>query len=135
MNPSCIYVPMLVVLNKIDLAGEQYLKTLKSEMPEAIFIAADKGINTAGLKDEIFERLKLMRLYLMPQGRKADLEEPLIIRSGSTVEDVARKLHRDFVRDFRHAKVWGTSVKFPGQKVGLDHVLHDKDVLRLIIKR
>jgi len=26
-------------------------------------------------------------------------------------------------------------VKFPAQKVGLDHVLNDKDVLRLIIKK
>ena len=104
-------------------------------MPEAIFIAADKGINTDELKDEIFERLELIRLYLKPQGKKADLEEPMIIRKGSTIEDVAAKLHRDFVKNFRHAKVWGSSVKFPGQKVGLDHVLNDKDVLRLIIKK
>jgi uncharacterized protein len=135
MDPSCIYVPMLVVLNKIDLAGKEYLDKTRTEMPEAIFIAADKGINTDELKDEIFERLNLIRLYLKPQGRKADLEEPMIIRKGSTVGDVAAKLHRDFVKNFRHANVWGTSVKFPGQKIGLDHVLNDKDVLRLIIRK
>ena len=81
MDPSCIYVPMLVVLNKIDFAGNEYWKR-PIEMPEAIFIAADKGINTDELKDEIFERLNLIRLYLKPQGRKADLEEPMIIRKG-----------------------------------------------------
>jgi uncharacterized protein len=135
MDPSCIYVPMLVVLNKIDLADKEYLEKTRLEMPEAIFIAADKGINTDGLKDEIFERLELIRLYLKPQGKKADLEEPMIIRKGSTIEDVAAKLHRDFIKNFRHAKVWGSSVKFPGQKVGLDHVLQDKDILRLIIKK
>jgi ribosome-interacting GTPase 1 len=128
-------VPMLVVLNKIDLADEEYLEKTRLEMPEAIFIAADKGINTEELKDEIFDRLELIRLYLKPQGKKADLEEPMIIRKGSTVGEVAARLHRDFIRNFRHAKVWGTSVKFPGQKVGLDHVLNDKDVLRLIIKK
>ena len=135
MDPSCIYVPMLVVLNKIDLADEKYLEKTRLEMPEAIFIAADKGINTEELKDEIFDRLELIRLYLKPQGKKADLEEPMIIRKGSTVGEVAARLHRDFIRNFRHAKVWGTSVKFPAQKVGLDHVLNDKDVLRLIIKK
>jgi ribosome-interacting GTPase 1 len=135
MDPSCIYVPMLVVLNKIDLADKEYLEKLKLEMPEAILIAADKGINTEELKDEIFERLELIRLYLKPQGKKADLEEPMIIRKGSTIADVAAKLHRDFIKNFRHAKVWGTSVKFPGQKVGLDHILKDKDILRLIIRK
>ena len=135
MDPSCIYVPMLVVINKIDLAGEKYIEELKTEMPEAMFIAADKGINIEDLKDEIFERLELIRLYLKPQGKKADLEEPMIIRKGSTIGEVAARLHRDFIRNFRHAKVWGSSVKFPGQKVGLDHVLKDKDVLRLIIKK
>ena len=135
MDPSCIYVPMLVVLNKIDLADKEYLEKTRKEMPEAIFIAADKGINTEELKDEIFDRLELIRLYLKPQGKKADLEEPMIIRKGSTVGEVAARLHRDFIKNFRHAKVWGSSVKFPGQKVGLDHVLNDKDVLRLIIKK
>lgn len=135
MDPSCIYVPMLVVINKIDLADKEYLEELQTEMPDALFIAADKGINIEELKDQIFERLELIRLYLKPQGKKADLEEPMIIRKGSTVEDVAARLHRDFIRNFRHAKVWGSSVKFPGQKVGLEHVLKDKDVLRLIIKK
>ncbi|MCQ8904941.1 MAG: TGS domain-containing protein, partial [Methanothermobacter sp.] len=41
----------------------------------------------------------------------------------------------DFVRKFRHARVWGSSVKFDGQKVGLEHVLNDEDVLRIIIKK
>ena len=104
-------------------------------MHDEMFIAADKGINVDELKDEILERLQLIRLYLKPQGKKADLEEPMIVRQGSTVGDVAARLHRDFVRNFRHAKVWGSSVKFPGQKVGLEHVLYDEDILRLIIKK
>lgn len=63
------------------------------------------------------------------------MEEPLIVRKGSTVENVAQRLHRDFVRNFRHSKVWGKSVKFPGQKVGLEHVLEDQDILRIIVKK
>ncbi|MEE3418834.1 MAG: TGS domain-containing protein, partial [Methanosphaera sp.] len=56
-------------------------------------------------------------------------------RKGSTIEDVAHKLHRDFVKNFKYAKVWGKSVKFPGQKVGLEHVLEDHDIVRIIIKK
>jgi ribosome-interacting GTPase 1 len=83
----------------------------------------------------MFNLLKLIRIYMKPQGQKADYDEPMIVRKGSTVEDVAGRLHRDFLRNFRHAKVWGSSVKFPGQKVGLEHVLKDKDLLRIIIKK
>jgi hypothetical protein len=104
-------------------------------MPDALLVAADQGLNIDKLKDKIFNILKLIRIYLKPQGRKADYKEPLIIRNRSTVGDVALKLHRDFVRNFRQARVWGSSVKFPGQKVGLEHVLHDEDVLRIIVKK
>ncbi len=135
LDTSCCYIPMLLIVNKIDLAGEEYLQKLKLEMPDAIFVAADQGLNIDELKEEIFKKLKLMRIYLKPQGRKADYNEPLIIRNGSSVEDVALKLHRDFVRNFRQARVWGSSVKFPGQKVGLEHVLQDEDVLRIIVKK
>ena len=132
MEGNRMYIPAVVVLNKIDLADKDYLEEVKKQNPNALFISADKGINVDELKEEVFQRLKLIRIYLKPQGRKADYEEPLIIKDGSTVIDVCGKLHRDFARKFRHAKVWGTSVKFAGQKVGPDHVLHDQDVLRII---
>ena len=135
LDTSCCYIPMLLVINKIDLSDEEYLKKLKHEMPEAIYIAADRGYHIDLLKEKIFDELELIRIYLKPQGKKADYAEPLIVRKGSTVEEVALKLHRDFVRNFRQARVWGASVKFPGQKVGLDHELLDEDVLRIIIKK
>jgi len=135
LDNSIVYIPLLLVVNKIDLAESSYLEELQEKMGDALYIAADKGMMIDELKEEIFDHLKLIRIYLKPQGKKADMEEPLIVRKGSTVEDVAGKLHRDFLKNFRHAKIWGNSVKFPGQKVGLEHVMEDKDVLRLIIKK
>lgn len=135
LDNSIVYIPLLLVVNKIDLADASYLGELQEKMGDALYIAADKGMMIDELKEEIFDHLKLIRIYLKPQGKKADMEEPLIVRKGSTVEDVAGKLHRDFLKNFRHAKIWGKSVKFPGQKVGLEHVMEDKDVLRLIIKK
>jgi len=135
MDASCCYIPMLKVVNKIDLVDDDYLAELKTEMPDAIFVSADKQMNMDGLRREIFENLELIRIYLKPQGERTDYNEPLIIRKGSTVEDVANRLHRDFVRNFRHARIWGSSVKFDSQKVGLDHTLEDEDVLRIIVKR
>jgi len=135
LEPNRAYIPMTIVVNKIDLATEEQLMELRKKLPEAMFVSANEGIMMDELKERIFKDLNLMRLYLKPQGKKADMDEPLIIRNHSTIEDVAHKLHRDFVKNFKYAKVWGNSVKFPGQKVGLDHVLEDHDIVRIIIKK
>ena len=135
LEPNRAYIPMTIVVNKIDIATEEQLAKLREKLPNALFVSADDGIMMEELKERIFQDLDLIRLYLKPQGKKADMDEPLIIRRGSTIEDVARKLHRDFVKNFKYAKVWGDSVKFPGQKVGLDHELQDHDIVRIIIKK
>lgn len=135
MEANRAYIPAITVINKIDLVDESYLNHIKHEFPDALLISADRNLNIDELREEIFNRLGLIRIYMKPQGQKADYSEPLIIKEGSTVGDVCQKLHRDFVRKFRHARVWGSSVKFDGQKVGIDHVLNDEDVLRIIIKK
>ena len=66
---------------------------------------------------------------MRPKGGKTDYKEPLIIRNGNSVLDVCNKLHRKLKKDFRYGLVWGKSVKFGGQRVGLNHVLLDEDVL------
>lgn len=135
MEANRAYIPAITVINKIDLVDESYLNHIKQKFPHALLISADRNLNIDELREEIFNRLGLIRIYMKPQGQKADYSEPLIIKEGSTVGDVCQKLHRDFVRKFRHARVWGSSVKFDGQKVGIDHVLNDEDVLRIIIKK
>ena len=66
--------------------------------------------------------------------KKADLGEPMILRKGNTLRTMCERLHKDFVMNFRFAKVWGKSVKYEGQKVvKLDHFLADGDVVELHI--
>ncbi|KZX16227.1 OBG GTPase family GTP-binding protein [Methanobrevibacter filiformis] len=129
------YIPAVVLLNKVDLVNDSYLEELKKYIPDFVPISAEEKQNIQYLKDVIFGNLNLMRIYLKPQGKKADMEEPLIVKSNSTVIDIASRLHREFAKNFRHAKVWGKSVKFPGQKVGADHILEDEDIVRFIIKK
>jgi len=76
-----------------------------------------------------------MRVYMKPQGKEADLREPLIVREGSTVGEVCDSIHRDFRRKFRYGNVWGASASFPGQKVGLSHTLRDGDVITIVVRR
>lgn len=132
-----VYVPAFIAINKVDLVDvatqEEIRKVIVNEIGvEPLMISAHSGFHMDDLKDEIYEKLGFMRVFLKPQNGVADLEEPLIIRTGSSVADICRKLHRDFISRFRYARVWGRSVKHPGQRVGLPHKIIDSDVLSII---
>mgnify|MGYP003873088611 FL=1 len=133
-----IYSEAVVVLNKVDLASEKDLEKAKSMLPEGwpvLPVSAKTGQGIEEMKDFIFDNLNFMSIYLKPQGQEADLVEPLIVKNTSTVRDVCVKLHRDFERKFRYARVKGPSAKFDWQRVGLDHLLMDEDLLTIIVRK
>jgi len=133
-----IYSEAVVVLNKVDLASEKDLEKAKSMLPEGwpvLPVSAKTGQGIEEMKDFIFDNLNFMSIYLKPQGQEADLIEPLIVKNTSTVRDVCVKLHRDFERKFRYARVKGPSAKFDWQRVGLDHLLMDEDLLTIIVRK
>ena len=131
------YAKGIFLINKIDLAGDKldyYLNKFPTEY-EYLEISAEHSENLEMLKDEILDRLNLIRLYLRPQGGETDFEEPLIVPNGSTVGGVCRILHQEFVDGFRFARVWGTSAKHDGQMVGMSHKLVDEDILTIVKRR
>jgi len=133
-----IYSEAVVVLNKVDLASEKDLEKARSMLPEGwpvLPVSAKTGQGIEEMKDFIFDNLNFMSIYLKPQGQEADLIEPLIVKNTSTVRDVCVKLHRDFERKFRYARVKGPSAKFDWQRVGLDHLLMDEDLLTIIVRK
>ena len=107
-------------------------KKLKTDF---IPTSADSNKNINQLKERIYNELQFIRVYLRPKGGETDFKEPLIVRKGNTVADVCNKLHRNMKKDFRFGLVWGKSVKFGGQRVSLNHVLIDEDVLTVVKKR
>ena len=140
LSGNRIYVPSLIVLNKIDLVNASFVQEVKSKIVgnnnnnnnnNFIAVSADSGINIDVLKEAIYQRLGFIRVYMRPKGGETDFKEPLIIKNGATVQDVCNKIHRNMTKNFRYGLVWGKSAKFPGQKVGLDHKLADEDVLTI----
>ncbi|MEM4348446.1 MAG: GTP-binding protein [Candidatus Anstonellaceae archaeon] len=123
------YIKSLVALNKVDMVNEEYLKGLKFDF---VPISAERQVNIEKLKAEIFSRLNLIRVYTKPRLDEPDLKEPLMLKAGATIEDACRKLHQDLLSEFRYALIWGKSAKFPGQKVGLSHVLEDGDIFSVV---
>lgn len=130
-----IYIPAVVVVNKVDLADEGVINEVKEQFPDATFISANEEQNLEAVKDLIYDSLDFIRVYLKPQGGPADMDEPMIVTDGVTVGDMCERLHRDFRDKFRYSQVWGTSAKHPGQRAGLDHYLDDGDILSLIIQK
>ena len=127
------YSKSITVLNKIDLVNELFLRDLKTKIEsDVVEVSANADLNIQLLKDMIYEKLKFIRIYMRPKGGETDYKEPLIAREGDTVEDICNKLHRRLKRKFRYGLVWGKSVKFGGQRVGLSHILVDEDVLTII---
>jgi ribosome-interacting GTPase 1 len=130
------YSKAITILNKIDLVNKQFLKDLKKKIKsDVIEVSANSDINIDLLKEKIYEKLKFIRIYMRPKGGETDFKEPFIARDGDTVEDVCNKIHRRMKKQFRYGMVWGKSVKFGGQRVGLNHILLDEDVLTIIKKR
>jgi len=133
------FVPAFVAVNKVDLVDSETIKNIENDITtrlgEApVMISAQSGYNMEQLKDVIFNHLNFMRIFLKPQGGPADLDEPLIVFQNATVEDICRRLHNDFIDRFRYGRIWGRSVKHPGQRVGLNHKLREGDLLSIIIR-
>lgn len=81
-------------------------------------------------QDILWRRLGLLRVYTKQPGKKQE-DRPMALRKGSLVKDLAVTVHKDFLKRFRFARVYGPSAKFDGQTVGLDHPLQDTDVVEI----
>lgn len=131
-----VYIPSILVINKIDLLYDVPEDELRKKVGRDYHpLSVVRNIGVDELKQLIYQKLGFIRIYMKPQGVKADMEDPLVILDGSTVETVCEHLHRDFVDRFRFAYVWGRSAKYPGQSVGLKHELQDEDILTIIIRK
>jgi hypothetical protein len=126
----------LIVANKVDVEGAQQRDGRLRERYGGLFrvfsLSAKQGIGLEDLKRGIFEALDIMRVYTKPPGKDADFTEPVILKRGSTVEDAARSVHKDFARKMKFARIWG-SEKYQGQMVKRDYILQDGDVIEFHI--
>ena len=125
------YLPAIVCVTKSDLVNKETVEKVMKEIHADLAISVEKDIGIEELKQLIFKKLDFIRVYLKEPGKEADLNEPLIVKRDCTIRDVSDKLHKDFAARFKFSRVWGTSTKFPGQKLMLNHILADKDILEI----
>ncbi|QQG49078.1 MAG: GTP-binding protein [archaeon] len=132
---NMMYIPSLTVMNKIDLVNAGFTTELTRKLDyKFVPISAEGNVNIGALQEEIYSRLNFLRVFLRRRTGETDFEEPMIVKGGATVMEVCDKVHRRMKDDFRYAQVWGKSVRFGGQRVGISHRLMDKDVLTIITR-
>jgi hypothetical protein len=84
------------------------------------------------LGSKLFSLLGLIRVYTKePGGRPSP--RPFVLKRGTTIGELAKMIHSDLHRDFRYARLWGPSARFPGERVGPDRVLDDGDIVEIHI--
>jgi uncharacterized protein len=126
----------MCVANKMDMGNSIEILSLIRERYTERFVIMPFSCTTynpgdaEALRRSVFALLDVIRIYSKGPGAKADLKQPFTVRSGSTVLDFAAHVHKDFARNLKQARVWG-SARFPGQAVGREHLLRDGDVVEL----
>ncbi|MCL5408243.1 MAG: 50S ribosome-binding GTPase [Candidatus Thermoplasmatota archaeon] len=130
-----VYLPAIFIINKSDV-GEfsrayEFLKSLDLD-PVPISVVKKKNIEL--LKEKMAGKIRMIRVHLIPSNAPSD-KEPMVVREGSTVEDVCKAVHTEFVEKFKFATITGKSVRFPNQRVGLEHRVQDGDNLTVFLRK
>ncbi|CAG0879293.1 unnamed protein product [Cyprideis torosa] len=129
-----VYIPCIYLLNKIDQISIEELDIIM-KIPHTVPISAHHKWNFDDLLEKLWEYLKLIRIYTKPKGQLPDYDSPIVLHADrSSLEDFCNKIHRTIIKEFKHALVWGSSVKHQPQIVGIDHILHDEDVVQIVKK-
>lgn len=127
-----VYIPCIYVLNKIDQISIEELDLLY-KIPHSVPISSKEWLNIDELTEKMWEELRLVRVYTKPSKAPPDYSQPVVLRQGkSSVLDFANAIHKEIAKQLKFAMVYGASSKHPrGQRVGVDHVLMDEDVVTL----
>ena len=127
---------MLVVVNKMDRPEDKedldiFLELSGIKLP-CMGVSTRTCKNIMVFLDKLYELSGIIRVYTKPPGREADKTAPFVIPTGSTLADLASKVHNDFVNKLKYARAWGKSVR-DGQMIQRDYVLQEGDIVEFVI--
>jgi small GTP-binding protein len=137
LDNTITYLPALIIASKGDFEGsKQNFEKLKRYLEDSernfqiIPTSANQKEGFEGVEEILFKQLGRIRIFT--RNAVGDIaERPIILREGSTVENAIGVLSKKMLKFFRFTRVWGSSAKYDGEKVGLDRILHDGDVIQV----
>ncbi len=124
----------IIVCNKAELpVSDKHMAVLQKEYAGRFPIVALSNADRTGLeplRKEFFEVLQIIRVYSKIPGNEPDMSVPFVLPEGSSVEELAGLVHKDFTRKLEFARIWGSG-KFSGQRVKRGFILSDRDIVEL----
>ncbi len=115
-------------LKLVSMALNESL-TFKKGITVDAFSEQAMGKNLDEVKEDIFKLLEKVLVYTKKPGQEIDYTAPLALPFGTTVEEAAKHLHKDFSK-MKYAKLWGSS-KYSGQRVPKNYKLKNFDVIEV----
>jgi ribosome-interacting GTPase 1 len=126
----------LLVANKLDAEGApqafEELALLLDGPFERLAVSTVSGRGLEALRRSVFDLLRVVRVYSKIPGKKAEKDAPFALKTGSTVMDMAKAVHKDFSENLQYARVWNAA-GLDGLRVNRDYVLADEDIVELHI--
>ena len=129
------YKPAVIVANKLDLKGAttnlRILKQYVNGKLPVVAMSCEQKSGVPELGKALFESLKVIRVYTKDPGSKQDTGHPFVMKYGSTINDLARNIHKEMLENFMFAMVWAKRLPFSPKKVGMNFVLDDGDIVEI----
>jgi ribosome-interacting GTPase 1 len=127
----------IIIFNKIEQhepnIKRKISETLKSKKYNFVLTSTYTNEGLEELKQKILDSFNMIRVYTKHQGKKQNRKDiPITLLPKATIENLAEKLLRGYSKKVKYAKVSGPSSKFLRQKVGLKHILKDKDTVEFV---
>ena len=124
--------PGFLAATRADEADPGHLGRLRRAFPEfelvPVSILDEHSLDA--FRHATWRLTGLLRVRLRTNGSTDP--EPVALRPGATVADVAAAVHHDLAASFGGALVWGPSARFDGQRVGRDHRIVDGDIVEIL---
>lgn len=124
---------VVIALTKCDIARTEVVDLIRNEFSgrfPIIETTAAGEMDFHAFTKTIADCIEILRVFTKIPGKKADMDEPYIVKRGITVIELAETVHRELAESFNFARIWGKKV-FDGQRVGKEHMLEDEDIVEL----
>jgi uncharacterized protein len=130
--------PAMLAVTKLDevasnaAGGLVPLARVRASVPDLVVVGLSVLDESSldAFREAVWGLTGLLRVFTRKPGSTD--EDPLALPAEATVADAAGALHVELREACLGGRVWGTSVAFPGQRVGRDHRLAEGDVVEIL---